>query len=152
MRRRKIVSLIGAAVIVFLVLSALLARALSVGGAEDSAVTDLVKAEARGDAGEVVGLIDGCRGEAACRMRAATNAHALQRAGGVSIIQIQPSAGFSVTSTEGTARVAWLAGSSLPRVQCVRVRRAGNLLKGFKIHLLRVSVRIKSDHACPAHY
>jgi hypothetical protein len=37
-------------------------------------------------------------------------------------------------------------------VQCVRVRRAGNLLKGFKIHLLRVSVRIKSDHACPAHY
>jgi hypothetical protein len=152
MRRRKIVSLIVAAVILFLVLSTLLARALSVGGAEDSAITDLVKAEARGDVGGVVGLIDGCRDAAACRTRAATNAHALQRPGTVSIIQIQPSAGFSLTSTEGTARVAWLVGSSLPRVQCVRVRRAGNVLEGFKVHLLRVSVRIKSNHACPAHY
>lgn len=152
MRRRKIVSLIVAAVIVFLVLSALLARGLSVGGAEDSAITDLVKAEAQGDVSGVVGLIDGCRDVAACRARAATNAHTLQRAGRISIIQIQPSAGFSLTSTEGTARVAWLAGSSLPRVQCVRVHRAGNLLAGFKIHLLRVSVRIKSDHACPAQY
>jgi hypothetical protein len=152
MRRRKIVSLIVAAVIVFLVLSALLARALSVGGAEDSALTDLVKAEARGDTGGVVGLIDGCRGAAACRQRAATNVEALHRAGAVSIIQIQPSAGFSLAGTEGTARVAWLVGSSLPRVQCVRVRRTGNLLQGFKVHLLRVSVRIKSDHACPARY
>jgi hypothetical protein len=152
MRRRKIVSLIVAAVIVFLVLSALLARGLSVGGAEDSAITDLVRAEARGDVSGVVELIDGCRDAAGCRARAAINAHALQRAGAVSIIQIQPSAGFSLTSTEGTARVAWLVGSSLPRVQCVRVRRAGSVLAGFKVHLLRVSVRIKSNHACPARY
>ena len=152
MRRRKIVSLIAVAVIVFLVLSALLARGLSVGGAEDSAITDLVKAEARGDAGGVVGLIDGCRGAAGCRARAAANAQALKRSGTVSIIQIQPSSGFSLTSTVGTARVAWLVGSSLPRVQCVRVRRAGNLLGGFTVKLLRVSVRIKSDHACPAHF
>ena len=138
--------------IVFLVLSALLARGLSVGGAEDSAITDVVKAEARGNVGGVVALIDGCRGTAACRQRAALNARALKRPGTVSIIQIQPSAGFSLTSTEGTARVAWLVGSSLPRVQCVRVRRAGNLLQGFTVHLLRVSVRIKSDHACPARY
>jgi hypothetical protein len=152
MRRRKLVSLIAAAVIVFLVLSALLARALSVGGAEDSAITDLVRAEARGDAGGVARLIDGCRGVATCRVRAATNAHALERAGMVSIIQILPSAGFSLSSTEGTARVAWLVGPSLPRVQCVRVRRSGNVLQGFTVHLLRVSVRIKSNRACPAHF
>lgn len=152
MRRRKIVSLIVAAVIVFLALSALLARGLSAGGAEDSAITDLVKAEARGDAGGVVRSIDGCRDTTACRARAAANAQALARSGTVSIIQIQPSAGFSLTSTLGTARVVWLAGSSLPRVQCVRVRRAGNLLQGFTVKLLQVSVRIKSDHACPAHF
>ena len=152
MRRRKIVSLIAAAVVVFLVLSALLARGLSIGGAEDSAITDVVKAEARGDAGGVIGLIDGCRGAAGCRARAAANSQALKRSGTVSIIQIQPSAGFSLTSTLGTARVAWLVGSSLPRVQCVRVRRAGNLLQGFTVNLLQVSVRIKSDHACPAHF
>jgi hypothetical protein len=152
MRRRKIVSLIVAAVVVFLVLSALLARGLSVGGAEDSAITDLVKAEARGDAGGVVALIDGCRATATCRARATANSGALKRSGTVSIIQIQPSAGFSLTSTLGTARVAWLVGSSLPRVQCVRVHRVGNLLQGFTVKLLRVSVRIKSDHACPARY
>ena len=152
MRRRKIVSLIVAAVVVFLVVSALLARGLSVGGAEDSAITDLVKAEARGDAGGVVGLIDGCRVTAACRARASANSQALKRAGTVSIIQIQPSAGFSLTGTLGTARVAWLVGSSLPRVQCVRVHRVGNLLQGFTVKLLQVSVRIKSDHACPAHF
>ncbi len=152
MRRRTIVSLVVAAVVVFLVLSALLARGLSIGGAEDSAITDLVKAEARGDAGGVVGLIDGCRAAAACRARATINSKALERTGTVSIIQIQPSAGFSLTSTLGTARVAWLVGSSLPRVQCVRVHRVGNLLQGFTVKLLRVSVRIKSDHACPAHF
>lgn len=152
MRRRKIVSLIIAAGVVFLVLSTLLARGLSVGGAEDSAITDLVKAEARGDARGVMSLIDGCRGAAGCRARATADSQALKRAGSVSIIQIQPSAGFSLTSTLGTARVAWLVGSSLPRVQCVRVRRAGNVLQGFTVKLLQVSVRITSDHACPAHF
>jgi hypothetical protein len=152
MRRRKIASLIVAAVVVFLALSALLTRALSVGGAEDSAIGDLVKAEARGDAGGVIALIDGCRAADSCRARAATNARALHRGGTVSIIQIQPSAGFSLTSTVGTARVAWLVGSSLPRVQCVRVRRAGDVLHGFTVKLLRVSVRIKSNTACPAGY
>lgn len=152
MRRRKIVSLIVVGVIVFLTLSALLARALNVGGAEDSAIGDLVRAEARGDLNGVIGLLDGCRALAPCRTRAAANVQALERAGTVSIIQIQPSAGFSPSSTVGTARVAWLVGSSLPRVQCVRVRRAGNLLKGFTIQLLRVSVRIKSDTACPRSY
>jgi hypothetical protein len=152
MRRRKIVSLIVAAVVVFLVISALLARSLSVGGAEDSAITDLVKAEARGDVGGVIGLIDGCRGATSCRTRAQVNTRALSRSGPVSIIQILPSAGFSPTSTVGTARVAWFVGSSLPRVQCVRVRRAGNLLEGFTVELLRVSERIPSGQVCPAHF
>jgi hypothetical protein len=152
MRRRKIVSLLVAAVVVFVALSALLSRALSVGGAEDAAIGDLVRAEARGDAHGVIALIDGCRGAAGCRARAAVNARALRRGGTVSIIQIQPSAGFSLTSTVGTARVAWLVGSSLPRVQCVRVRRAGDVLRGFTVQLLRVSVRIKSNHACPARF
>ncbi len=152
MRRRKIVSLIVAGVALFLVLSALLARSLSVGGAEDSAIADLVKAEARGDLNGVLGLVDGCRQAAACRSRAATNVRALTRAGTVSIIQIQPSAGFSPTSTVGTARVAWLVGSSLPRVQCMRVRHTGNVLTGFQVQLLKLSVRIRSDADCPSRF
>jgi hypothetical protein len=152
MRRRKLVSLIVLGVVVFLVISALLARGLSVGGAEDAAIGDLVKAEARGDAGAVVALIDGCRAVADCRARATADAAALKRAGAVSVIQITPSAEFSLTGSVSTARVAWLAGGSLPRVQCVRVRRAGNLLEGFTVQLLHVSLRIKSNRDCPAHY
>jgi hypothetical protein len=70
----------------------------------------------------------------------------------VSIIQIQPSTSFSIAGTLGTARVAWNAGGSLPVVQCVRVRRNGNVVSGLKVDLLVVSRRIKSDTACPANY
>jgi hypothetical protein len=52
----------------------------------------------------------------------------------------------------GTARVAWRAGSSLPIVQCVRVRRAGDVFGGLTVQLLAISVRIKSDSSCPARY
>jgi hypothetical protein len=152
MRRRKLVTLIVAGVVVFLVISGLLARGLSIGGAEDSALTDLVTAEAHGDVAGVTGLIDGCRADAGCRSRAVANAQALKRSGTVSMVLIQPSSSFSLTSTLGTARMVWIVGGSLPRVQCVRVRHAGNLLSGFTVQLLRVSVRIKSDSPCPAHF
>jgi hypothetical protein len=152
MRRRRNILLIVLGVILFLVISALLTRALSVGGAEDTAITDMVKAEARGSVSQVVAAVDGCRRSASCRARAATNTSALKRPGAVSIIQIQSSAGFSLGSTLGTARVAWLVGGSLPIVQCVRVRHAGNVLKGFTIQLVTVSVRIKSDAACPSRF
>lgn len=152
MRRLYIVSLIALGLILFLVVSALLARALSVGGGEDSAITDLVRAEARGDQHAVVSDIFRCNRDPACQARATALTASLRHAGGVSIIQIQPSAGFSLGTTVGTARVAWLVGGSLPRVQCVRVRHAGNVLEGFRIELLKVSVRIRSDSGCPAHF
>ena len=80
----------------------------------------------------------------------AYDAGKLKLPGSVSIIQINPSAGFSLTGTIGTARVAWNAGNSLPVVQCVRVQRAGNALTGLTVRLLKLSKRIQSDAACPA--
>jgi hypothetical protein len=151
-RRRRTILLIGSAVLLFLVISALLTRALAVGGAEDTALTDMVKAEASGNPARVVASIQDCQPSASCRTRAAANAAELKHRGTVSIIQIQSSAGFSLGETLGTARVAWLAGGSLPIVQCVRVRHAGNVLQGFTIELLEVSRRIKSDAACPARF
>jgi hypothetical protein len=152
MRRATLIGLIAVGVIVFLVISALLARALSVGGAEDSAVTALVRAEARGDQAAVIADISDCARQAACRARAAQNVAALKRPGEVQIIEMNPSAGFSLGSTLGTARVAWLAGGSLPRVQCVRVQRAGSVLSGYRVKLLKVSVRIRSNADCPSRY
>jgi hypothetical protein len=150
--RRAYVIAIAAAIIVFLVVSALLARVLSANSAEQSAITSLVNDEARGDTNAVIADITGCRSSATCRTRAGYNATTLKRPGAVSIIQIQPSTSFSIAGTLGTARVAWNAGGSLPIVQCVRVRRTGNAISGLKVDLLVVSRRIKSDAACPAHF
>jgi len=137
---------------VFLAISALLARVLSLDGAERSAITSLVQAEARGDAESMIGLIDGCSRSAACRRRVTVDALELARPGAVTILTVSASAGFSLSSTLGTARVAWRAGEGLPVVQCVRVRRAGNALSGLRVELLELSARIKSDASCPARY
>jgi hypothetical protein len=153
MRRRPLViGLIVLGVALFLAISALLARVLSVSGAEQAAITTLVEAEARGDARSVIAEIHGCSQSPACRSRAALNARELTRPGKVQLLELNQSAGFSLTSTLGTARVAWTAGNALPIVQCVRVRRAGNALSGLSVELLEVSRRIKTDADCPARY
>jgi hypothetical protein len=152
MRRIHVVVLIGLGLVVFLLISAVLARVFSVDGAERSAIVGLLEAQARGDAHAMVARIYGCAERPACGQRAAVNAASLKRSGAVVILELNPSAGFSLSSTVGTARVAWRAGSSLPVVQCVRVRRAGNALSGLRVQLLEISLRIKSDTSCPARY
>jgi hypothetical protein len=151
MRRTYLIG-IAVAVLVFLIISALLARVFSANSAEQSAITALVQAQAKGDAVAVVDRISGCRTSPSCRLRAAQNAAALKHAGSVSIIQLQPSTSFSIAGTEGTARVAWNVGGSLPIVQCVRVRRTGNPISGLRVELLEVSRRIPSDTACPGRF
>ena len=152
MRRSLTLALLAAGLVVFLLVSALLARAFSVDSAERSAITAVVQAEARGDATAVIARFSGCTASPACRARASANTGALRHAGSVSVIQIQTSAGFSLTGTRGTARVAWSVGGSLPVVQCVRVHRAGNVLTGLHVDLLALSRRIASDAACPARF
>jgi hypothetical protein len=151
-RRRNIILLVGLGVVVFVAISALLARAFSVGGAEDTTITDLVRDEASGRAAQIEATISGCRTDPACRARVAENVAGLRRPGGVQILQITPSAGFSLGATEGTARVAWLVGSSKPIVQCLRVRHNGDVLQGFRIEVLRLSPRIRSDADCPTRF
>jgi len=152
LRRRTRLVLIFAAAVLFLVLSALLTRALSVPGAERSAITSLLEAEARGDQAAMFGELHRCATSVACRARVALDVAYLRRPGKVLILELNPSAGFSLGSTVGTARVAWRAGGALPIVQCVRVARAGNVLGGFHVQLLELSVRIKTDGDCPARY
>jgi hypothetical protein len=151
-RRSVLLALVAAGVVVFLLISALLARAFSIDSAERSAITGVVRAEARGDSAGVIDRFTGCAGDAACRARAVANAQALRHPGNVSIIQIQTSAGFSLTGTRGVARVVWNVGGSLPIVQCVRVHRAGNVLSGLHVELLALSRRIATDSDCPARF
>lgn len=152
MRRRQVLLLIVLAAVLFLAISALLARAFSVGGAEDAAITNLVRAEGRGDTAGVISLISGCAGSPACRARAARLTAALHHPGSVATAEIENSSSFSLGPTVGTARVVWIAGESLPRTQCVRVRHAGSVIAGFRIQLLKVSQRIVTDANCPRRF
>lgn len=152
MRRRQAVVLIALGATVFLAVSALLARVFSATGAESSAITAVVQAQARGDQNGMLGRIQGCRASPACQARVRQDVAALRRSAAVSILEITPSGGFSLGATVGTARVAWRAGSSLPVVQCVRVRRAGDALSGLRVELLEISARINTDADCPARF
>jgi hypothetical protein len=151
-RRRQTLILIATAVVAFLAVSALLARVWSADGAETDAVTALIQAEARGEKTAMISRIQGCSVSTACRARVTTVATALKQQGAVVILRLNPSTGFSFDGTLGTARVAWKSLSSPPIVQCVRVRRSGNALKGLRIELLEISARIKSDADCPARF
>jgi hypothetical protein len=151
-RRLRLILLVILGLVVFLGISAVLARILSLDGAERTAIAGLLQSQARGDAGGMRRQLHGCGESPGCRQRAAENALRLRRTGSVKILELGSSAGFSLTSTIGTARVAWRAGNALPVVQCVRVRRAGNAISGFHIELLEISRRIKSDASCPARY
>ena len=139
-------------IVLFLIISALLARAFSANGAEQSAITGLIKAEASGDANRVLGDIVDCRTMPTCRQRAIGNAADLKHSGAVSIAQLTPSTSFSLAGEEGTARVAWVVGGSKPVTQCVRVRRTGNVLTGLRVQLLAVTPGLAADANCPSRF
>ena len=151
-RRRRTILLIVLGVLLFLVISALLTRALSVGGAEDSAITELVTAEATGSAA-VVANVHGLRATA----RRAGRGQRPTRPRSSAPARCRSSRSSSRPGSRSAAPRAprgWRgsSGGSLPIVQCVRVRHAGNVLQGFTIELLVVSRRIKSDAACPSRF
>jgi hypothetical protein len=147
--RRVYLLAIAIGIVLFLVISALLARAFSANSAEQAAITGLVQAEARGDVNAVLDDLVDCRTTPSCRQLAASNAAALKHPGAVSIAQLTPSTSFSLVGEEGTARVAWIVGGSKPITQCARVRRTGNVLTGLRVQLLAVTPRLPTDGNCP---
>ena len=149
MPRSRLLALVAVGVVVFLVVSAILARAFSADGAERSAVTSLVQAEVRGDLAGAVSRVHDCNDDPACRARITANVAELKRSGSVSVLQLEPSTGFSLGSTLGSARIAFRIGDSDAIVQCVQVRRAGNVLSGLRIELLSASAPKPGDASCP---
>ena len=150
MRRPKVLLITGVVFVVFLLISALLARIFSADSAQRAAIIAVLQDQAQGDANAVISKIQGCDASAACRQRAAYNAAHLKAPGSVSVLTLQtPAGGITLGNSQGVARVAWRIGSGLPIVQCVRVRRAGNPITGLHVELLAVSKRIPSESDCP---
>jgi len=148
MRRPQLFILIAFSVFIFIAISAMLARSLSATGTERARVLELARAQARGDAGAVLAQTPACAAEPACKVATETFVAHLKRPGTVQILQYQPSVDVPLTTETATGRVAWRAGTSLPVVQCVRVRREGPL-SGAQVELLSISAPIGNEASCP---
>jgi hypothetical protein len=146
-RRPALLIAAGFGVFVFLALSFLLARGLTGSSAERGKVLDVLEAQARGDAAGVLAQLPDCRAEPTCVQVTEARVARLKRPGEVQILNYQPSTRLSLTRRTGTGRVAWRAGTGLPVVQCVRVRREGPLTGGG-VTLLALSDPIGLESGC----
>jgi hypothetical protein len=146
-RRARVLIPVAFAVFFFAALSFLLARGLSGSGTERGLVVELVRAQARGDAGAVLARLPACAREPACAQATRRRVAGLRRPGAVQLLSYAPSTRLALTRKVGTARVAWRAGAPLPVVQCVRVRREGPLTGGG-VELLSISAPIPRQAGC----
>jgi hypothetical protein len=136
-------------VVLFLAVSGVLARFFSAENVERDHELALVAAEARGSAaGMFAQLAPTCRASASCTATVRADAAALRRPGSVLLLSTQSSTNHSLAGSVGTTRVAWKVPGRYPVVQCVRVRRSGNLFTGISVSLLSIGSRIASDGDC----
>ncbi len=145
-RRHRRWLLVAAGVVVFLVISALLARWLGTENAERDAVLEVLTAQARGDADRMLRDVE-CRTDA-CVAQVRANARELKAPGDVTIVRIDSKTSHALSSTTGQTRVVWITPGRLTTVQCVLVRRTGTPLSGQSVTLLDLSAPIDRTAAC----
>jgi hypothetical protein len=144
------VAIIAGAILVFLGISALLARYLSVENDERDADLAVIEAEAHGEEKVLLDRLHGCRTQPRCvaAVRANLANPRLRRPGAVKILQLESNTAYSLTGATGNTRLAWTVIGQLPVVQCVRVRRSGNFLTGLSVQTLYLSPPIPNEGGC----
>jgi hypothetical protein len=135
-------------VLLFLAISGLLARFLSVENAERDDLVSLLQAEAKGDVPAMLDQLTGCRESAACVAQVRANVAKLHRPGEVKILTLTSPTAYTLTAATGTTRVAWTVIGTLPAVQCVKVKRTGNALTGVSVALLSIGGQIEGEADC----
>ncbi len=142
------VALILLGVVVFLAISSVVARFFAAENVERDHELLLVQAEAKGDAPGMLAQLSGCAQQPRCVAQVRANAAALRRPGAVEILSTQSRTNHSLGGSVGRTRVAWKVSGRYPVVQCVTVRRSGNLLTGISIALEEIGPRIGSTADC----
>jgi hypothetical protein len=137
---------IAGGILIFLAVSLLVGRWLAVENTERAAVTRLLQAQARGDAGAM--LRDLRCPDAGCEAVARANAARLRAPGRLSIARYDSGTSHALGRAQGQTRVVWTAPGRLTTVQCVLVRRSGTPLSGASVTLLRLSAPIERTAAC----
>jgi G:T/U-mismatch repair DNA glycosylase len=139
--------LIAVAVIAFLAVSALVARWLNDDTVERARVVELLRAQARGDAAAMLRVVR-CR-DASCVAVVRADARRLRGRGDVKIALYQSQTAHALRSRTKPTRVVWFTPGRLTTVQCVLVRRTGNVFAGVSVTLLRISAPIGRESSCP---
>ncbi len=140
--------LIAVGVILFLGISGLLARFLSAEGVEREDIFAVLQAQAAGNLQAMLDRQAGCRASPSCVQTTRANALTLRRTGAVKILTLTSATAYSLTGATGKTRVAWTVIGKTPVVQCVRVRRTGNFLKGITVTLVSISPPIPNEGDC----
>jgi hypothetical protein len=147
------IALIALGVLVFLAISGLLTRFLSIENLEREDDLALIKAQAAGDAKGMLAQLHGCRQSPTCvaSVKVNLNNPRLHRAGEVKILQLESPTSYSLFGATGKTRLAWTVIGKLPVVQCVQVKRTGNFLTGISVRLVGLSAPIIGDAGCSPH-
>ena len=132
----------------FIAISVLLARFLSVENAERDKEASLLQAQVRGDVRGMLAQLDGCSARPACVAQVRANAARLRRPGAVKILSLKSRSAYALTGASAKTRLAWTVIGRLPVVQCVDVRRSGNPLSGITVTLRSLSAPIANEADC----
>ncbi|HEX4483036.1 MAG TPA: hypothetical protein VH081_04565 [Solirubrobacteraceae bacterium] len=149
-RRGRRLLLIAIGVLVFLVISGLLARFLTTDNLEREDDLALIQAEARGDSKAMLDKLSACRERAVCvaDVQRSVSDPRLRRPGAVKILSLTAATANSPTGATGKTRLAWTVLGEDPIVQCIDVRRTGNALTGVSVKLLSISAPIENEGDC----
>jgi hypothetical protein len=148
-RRRRLLAIAVPLGIVFLAVSFVVARFLTTENRERTAIYDVLRAEAAGDAGRVLAQLHRCDAACAAKVRAFTPR--LRSGGAVKIARLDSRTAYSLSDDTGFSRVVWVAGvQARPVVQCVLVRRHGSPLTGRSVSLLALTAPLADNEGpCP---
>ena len=138
------------AAVAFLAVSFAVARWLTQDNRERGAVTDLLRAQGRGDVAAMLGILDGCKQRSSCVALVRRNARALRRSRRIEIVRYDSSTAHALGTDAGPTRVAWSDGTSAPVVvQCIAVRRRGLAILNADIVLSAIGAPIAGEAPCP---
>jgi hypothetical protein len=138
------------AAVAFLAVSFAVARWLTQDNRERGAVTDLLRAQARGDVAAMLALLHGCEQDSRCKALVERNARALRRGGKIQIVRYDSATAHALGDDAGPTRVAWGDGTDAAVVvQCVEVERRGLAVLNSDVVLSSIGAPIDGEASCP---
>ncbi len=143
--------LIIVALLVLVAASFVVARWINNDTVERARVVELLRAQMRGDAAEMLRRLEDCR-ETDCVAIVRANVRRLARRDAeLKVALYQSQTAHALRSRTKFTRVVWFPSGreAQTTVQCVLVRRDGNVFAGMTVSLLRITAPIGRESSCP---